>query len=62
MIDIVPKFIKGKRPNALPDAQVRKIKKLLKDGVPVKVIALDYNRSPQSISMINVGATYKDIV
>jgi hypothetical protein len=64
MIDNVPVFVKGvsaPKPVTLSMAKVRDIKKLLNDGVPVKVIALDYNRSLCSIYAIKHGLSYRNI-
>ena len=65
-MDKVPVFIKGKikltKKQSLPIAKVREIKDLLNNNVPVKVIALDYNRSLCSIYAIKHGLSYRDII
>ena len=65
-MDKVPVFTKGKieltKKQTLPIAKVREIKHLLNSNVPVKVIALDYNRSLCSIYAIKHGLSYRDIV
>jgi hypothetical protein len=65
MIDKVPVFVKHinvAKPVGLSLDKVRKIKQLLNNNVPVKVIALDYNRSLCSIYAIKHGLSYRDIV
>ena len=66
MIDKVPVFTKGKieltKKQTLPIAKVREIKSLLNQGVPVKVIAIEFNRSLCSIYAIKHGLSYRDIV
>lgn len=61
-MDNIPVFIRGKRPNDLSIEQVREIRNLLKDGVPVKVIAIDYNRHPDTISLIKTGVSYRNVL
>ena len=65
MIDKVPVFVKHvnvAKPTMLSVDKVREIKHLLNSNVPVKVIALDYNRSLCSIYAIKHGLSYRDIV
>jgi hypothetical protein len=66
MIDTVPVFTKGKieltKRQLLPVAKVRQIKDLLNQGVPVKVIAIEFNRSQCSIYAIKHGLSYRDII
>jgi hypothetical protein len=64
MIDKVPVFVKNinvAKPVALSLDKVREIKKLLNDGVPVKVIAIDYNRSLTAIRYIKNGLSFRNI-
>jgi len=65
MTDTVPVFVKNisvPKPATLSLDKVREIKQLLHNNVPVKVIALDYNRSLCSIYAIKHGLSYRDIV
>jgi hypothetical protein len=65
MIDTVPVFVKNinaPKSSTLSLDKVREIKQLLNNNVPVKVIALDYNRSLCSIYAIKHGLSYRDIV
>jgi hypothetical protein len=65
MTDTVPVFVKNinvAKPVGLSLDKVREIKHLLNNNVPVKVIALDYNRSLCSIYAIKHGLSYRDIV
>jgi len=65
MNDNVPVFVKHinvAKPVGLSLDKVREIKHLLNNNVPVKVIALDYNRSLCSIYAIKHGLSYRDIV
>jgi hypothetical protein len=65
VIDKVPVFVKKTnvlKPATLSLDNVREIKHLLNNNVPVKVIALDYNRSLCSIYAIKHGLSYRDIV
>ena len=65
-MDKVPVFTKGKieltKKQTLPIAKVRQIKHLLNNNVPVKVIAIEFNRSLCSIYAIKHGLSYRDIV
>ena len=64
-MDKVPVFFKKinvAKPVMLSVDKVREIKHLLNNNVPVKVIALDYNRSLCSIYAIKHGLSYRDIV
>ena len=64
-MDKVPVFVKKinvAKPAMLSVDKVREIKHLLNRNVPVKVIALDYNRSLCSIYAIKHGLSYRDIV
>ena len=64
-MDKVPVFVKKinvAKPVMLSVDKVREIKDLLNNNVPVKVIALDYNRSLCSIYAIKHGLSYRDIV
>ena len=64
-MDKVPVFVKKinvAKPVMLSVDKVREIKDLLNSNVPVKVIALDYNRSLCSIYAIKHGLSYRDIV
>jgi hypothetical protein len=64
MIDNVPVFVKKinvAKPATLSLDKVREIKKLLNDGVPVKVIAIDYNRSLTAIREIKNGLSFREI-
>lgn len=64
-MDKVPVFVKHvnvAKPAMLSVDKVREIKHLLNNNVPVKVIALDYNRSLCSIYSIKHGLSYRDIV
>ncbi len=64
-MDKVPVFVKHvnvAKPAMLSVDKVREIKHLLNNNVPVKVIALDYNRSLCSIYAIKHGLSYRDIV
>lgn len=64
MIDKVPVFVKNinvAKPAILSLDKVREIKKLLNDGVPVKVIAIDYNKSLCAIYAIKHGLSYREI-
>lgn len=65
VIDKIPVFVKKinvPKPVTLSLDKVREIKQLLNTNVPVKVIALDYNRSLCSIYAIKHGLSYRDIV
>ena len=64
-MDKVPVFVKNvkvAKPAMLSVDKVREIKDLLNNNVPVKVIALDYNRSLCSIYAIKHGLSYRDII
>ena len=64
-MDKIPVFVKHvnvAKPAMLSVDKVREIKDLLNNNVPVKVIALDYNRSLCSIYAIKHGLSYRDIV
>jgi len=64
-MDKVPMFVKNinvPKPVTLSLEKVREIKHLLNNNVPVKVIALNYNRSLCSIYTIKHGLSYRDIV
>ena len=64
-MDKVPVFVKHinvAKPAMLSVDKVREIKHLLNSNVPVKVIALDYNRSLYSIYAIKHGLSYRNIV
>jgi len=64
-MDKVPMFVKNinvPKPVTLSLEKVREIKHLLNNNVPVKVIALNYNRSLCSIYAIKHGLSYRDIV
>lgn len=64
-MDKVPMFVKNinvPKPVTLSLEKVREIKSLLNNNVPVKVIAVDYNRSLCSIYAIKHGLSYRDIV
>ena len=64
-MDKVPMFVKNinvPKPATLSLERVREIKSLLNNNVPVKVIAVDYNRSLCSIYAIKHGLSYRDIV
>jgi len=64
-MDKVPMFVKNinvPKPATLSLEKVREIKSLLNNNVPVKVIAVDYNRSLCSIYAIKHGLSYRDIV
>jgi hypothetical protein len=64
-VDSVPVFVKKikvAKPITLSLDKVREIKQLLNNNVPVKVIALNYNRSLCSIYAIKHGLSYRDIV
>jgi len=56
------KNINVPKPVTLSLEKVREIKHLLNNNVPVKVIALNYNRSLCSIYTIKHGLSYRDIV
>jgi len=56
------KNINVPKPATLSLEKVREIKSLLNNNVPVKVIAVDYNRSLCSIYAIKHGLSYRDIV
>ena len=56
------KNINVPKPVTLSLEKVREIKHLLNNNVPVKVIALNYNRSLCSIYAIKHGLSYRDIV
>lgn len=63
-MDKVPVFVKKinvPKPSTLSDAKVREIKNLLNQGVPVKVIAIEFNRSQCSIYAIKHGLSYRNI-
>lgn len=63
-MDKVPVFVTKvsvPKPLTLSMDKVLEIKKLLNDGVPVKVIALDYNRSLCAIYAIKHGLSYRNI-
>ena len=64
-MDKVPVFVKNiniAKPATLSEIKVREIKELLNNNVPIKVIALDYNRSLCAIYAIKHGLSYRDIV
>ena len=64
-MDKVPVFVKKinvAKPAMLSVDKVREIKNLLNQGVPVKVIAIEFNRSLCSIYAIKHGLSYRDIV
>ena len=64
-MDKVPVFVKKinvAKPVMLSVDKVREIKSLLNQGVPVKVIAIEFNRSICSIYAIKHGLSYRDIV
>ena len=64
-MDKVPVFVKKinvPKPVTLSLDKVREIKQLLNNNVPVKVIAIEFNRSLCSIYAIKHGLSYRDIV
>ena len=65
-MDKIPVFVKGKieltKKQLLSDAKVRQIKDLLNQGVPVKVISIEFNRSQCFIYAIKHGLSYRNIV
>ena len=64
-MDKVPVFVKHinvAKPATLSEIKVREIKELLNNNVPIKVIALDYNRSLCAIYAIKHGLSYRNIV
>ena len=64
-MDKVPMFVKNinvPKPVTLSLEKVCEIKHLLNNNVPVKVIALNYNRSLCSIYAIKHGLSYRNIV
>ena len=64
-MDKVPVFVKNiniAKPATLSEIKVREIKELLNNNVPIKVIALDYNRSLCAIYAIKHGLSYRNIV